>query len=217
MMGWDPIRQVYVAFMENCQHKRCPLGKRLIGRAESPDLIHWSEPSTLIIPDDQDPPDLQFYDMYATTYEGFYIGMLWCFRSSSPVMRWIQFVFSRDGIHWDRRFRQPFIPLGPEPEFDSGTISAMTPIVHGDTMFFYYFGKNYRDRVLTEIGGPGPMEAMGLATLPLGRFVSVENDDATRNRFAEVGTLPFTFKGSELRVNMAPQLKGPGATAVQIS
>ena len=204
MMGWDPIRQVYVAFMENCQHKRCPLGKRLIGRAESPDLIHWSEPSTLIIPDDQDPPDLQFYDMYATTYEGFYIGMLWCFRSSSPVTRWIQFVFSRDGIHWDRRFRQPFIPLGPESEFDSAVIAAMAPIVHEDQIFFFYYGKNFRDRRLDEIGGPAK-GAIGLAVLPLDGFVSLENDEQTRNRYAEVVTLPFTFSGTKLQINLAPQ------------
>ena len=35
-MGWDPIRKVYAVHMENCLHRRRPLGKRMIGRAESP-------------------------------------------------------------------------------------------------------------------------------------------------------------------------------------
>ena len=36
-------------------------GKRLIGRAESPDLIHWTEPETVLVPDTDDFPDTEFY------------------------------------------------------------------------------------------------------------------------------------------------------------
>lgn len=210
MMGWDPIRQVYAAYMENCQHKRCPLKKRVIGRAESPDLVNWSEPSTLLVPDGQDPPDLQFYALHVSVYEGYYVGMLWCYRASSPATRWIQFVFSRDGIRWDRRYRRPFIPLGPPPEFDSAVIAALAPIVHDNEIFCLYYGKNFRDRRLDQIGGPA-VGAMGLAVLPLDGWVSLENDDQTRNRYAEVVTLPFTFSGSRLQVNVAPQVDGESA------
>jgi hypothetical protein len=38
-MGWDPVRRTYAVHMENC-HKHCPLGKRLIGQAESLGMIH---------------------------------------------------------------------------------------------------------------------------------------------------------------------------------
>ena len=51
-MGWDPIRNVYVAHIESCLHRGCPLGKRITGRSESPDMIHWSEVETIMIPDD---------------------------------------------------------------------------------------------------------------------------------------------------------------------
>ena len=74
MMGWDPLRQVYAAHMENCINKHavfgphmCPPAMRLIGRAESPDLVRWSEPETILLPDKDDPPDLEFYSMWATT------------------------------------------------------------------------------------------------------------------------------------------------------
>jgi hypothetical protein len=42
-MGWDPVRKVYAVYMENCGHQFCPVHKRLIGRAVSPDKIHLSE------------------------------------------------------------------------------------------------------------------------------------------------------------------------------
>ena len=48
-MGWDEIRQVYAVHMENCLHRRCPLGKRVIGRAESPDMVRWSDPETILV------------------------------------------------------------------------------------------------------------------------------------------------------------------------
>ncbi len=37
-MGWDPIRKVYAVHIENCLHRACPLGQRIVGRVESPDL-----------------------------------------------------------------------------------------------------------------------------------------------------------------------------------
>ena len=37
-MGWDPIRRCYAVHMENNQHFRGPLGKRVVGRAESADF-----------------------------------------------------------------------------------------------------------------------------------------------------------------------------------
>ena len=44
--------------------------------------------------------------------------MLWNFLREECLFIWPQFVFSRDGIHYDRRFREPFIPLSPEPDYE---------------------------------------------------------------------------------------------------
>ena len=66
-MGWDSIRKVYAVHLENSLHRRSPMGKRLIGRAESPDGIVWSDPETIIIPDEKDPPDTEFYSMACIT------------------------------------------------------------------------------------------------------------------------------------------------------
>ena len=53
-MGWDPIRKVYAVHMASCLHRHCPIGKRLIGGAESPAGIHWSANQTIIVPDEKD-------------------------------------------------------------------------------------------------------------------------------------------------------------------
>ena len=59
-MGWDPIRKTYAAHLENCLHQRCSLDRRLIGRVESRDMIHWGVPETIIVPDEKDYPDTEF-------------------------------------------------------------------------------------------------------------------------------------------------------------
>lgn len=201
-MGWDEIRGCYAVHMENCQHKRCPLGKRVIGRAESTDLLHWTPPQTIIIPDAEDPPNLQFYSMWATTYEGFYIGMLWNFLREERLFIWPQFVFSRDGVHYDRRFREPFIPLSPEPHFDSVAIYAQQPILYNDQIFIFYNGMNFRERKLAEVGGPGPTGALGLAVIPLDGFVSLDSAGDASGGYGEMVTRPFRFSGNQLRLNM---------------
>ena len=143
MMGWDPIRQVYAAHMEICLHQSCPMGKRIIGRSESPDLMRWSDTEPIIAPDADDYPDTEFYSMWATTYEGFYVGMLWNFRTTNTTILPL-LVYSRDGIHYDRRFRQPVITPSASPTFDSVAIYSLQPIVREDKIFLYYGGVNWR-------------------------------------------------------------------------
>ena len=219
MLGWDPIRRVYAAHMENCVNKYaffgprlCPLGMRLIGRAESPDLLEWSEPETILLPDAADPPDLQFYSMWATTYLDFYIGMLWNFRTTDTIIL-PQFVFSRDGVRYDRRYRQPFIQPGDAADFDAVTVYALQPIVRGDRIFIYYGGQNWRaseqmDRLLEERGEDGPRGQIGLATVPLDGFVSI---DSGPRHYGEVVTRAFSFAGKRLHVNMRGAWQGWGA------
>ena len=84
-MGRDPIREVYAVHPENSRHRRSPLGKRLIGRSESPDGIAWSEPETILVPDTQDPSDTEFYGMPCVAYEGLYVGLLWIFRTTNTT------------------------------------------------------------------------------------------------------------------------------------
>lgn len=224
-MGWDPIRQVYAVHMENSLHRWSPAGKRLVGRAESPDMIHWSEPETIIVPDGQDPPDMDFYCMPAITYEGQYVGLLWTFRTIRTTIV-PQIVFSRDGIHYNRAYREPFIARGAKGMFDAAVVYPITPIVHGDRILFYYTGGNYRDGKTLKALGDKAMFAVGLAMTPRDRFVSFEgarfSDEAARKPYSQVVTRSFTFSGSQLHLNLQANLyvgagvSGPCEVRVEI-
>ena len=122
-MGWDPIRGVYAAHIENCLHRKCPLGVRMVGRAESPDMKSWSLPQNIIVPDERDHIDSEFYLFPVVTYEGTYIGLPWIFRTTN-TLHYPTLAFSRDGVHYDRRFREPLIrhgePLRPDADHAGG-------------------------------------------------------------------------------------------------
>ena len=217
-MGWDPIRQTYAVHMENCAHLRCPLGKRLIGRAESPDMIHWSQPETIILPDEQDYPDLQFYHMAVTVYEGMYVGMLWNFRTTNTSIL-PQAVFSRNGIHYNRDYREPFIPPGPNGSFDSAVVYAQDPKVHEGRLLNYYTGVNWRSPESLYHLGDKALGAVGLAVTPPDGFVSldgVHGHERQRYPFSEVVTRSFTFSGDRLHLNVRSALRQWGAGPCEV-
>jgi len=197
-MGWDPIRRTYAVHMENCLHKYCSLEKRVIGRAESPDMVRWSAPETIIVPDRKDPPDTEFYYMPVIAYEGLYVGLLANFRTTRSTIL-PEVVFSRDGIRYNRDYRQPIIQPGAPADFDSTVIYPDPPLVHDGRIFFYYTGANWRSDESLLARGDGPVGAIGLATLPLDGFVSL---DGSGHDFSEVVTRSFTFSGTQLHLNM---------------
>ena len=222
-MGWDPIREVYAAHIENCLHRRAPLGKRLIGRAESPDMVHWSEPETILIPDEQDTPDTEFYAMPTMTYEGMYVGLLWIFRTTNTTHH-PEVVFSRDGIHYNRQYREPFIQRGARWEFDCTSIYARTPVVQDDRILFFYEATNWRSPETLLALGDRATAAVGLAALPLDGFVSLDGakgqpgnrDKARVAPYSEMVTRSFGFSGSRLHVNVATALQQWGAEAPEL-
>lgn len=213
-MGWDPIRNTYAVHMENSHHRNSPMGKRLIGRAESPDMIHWTEPETIIVPDSDDHPDTEFYAMPAIAYEGYYVGLLWNFRTTNVTIL-PQIVFSRDGIHYNRQFREPFIQRGGAGDFDHAVAYASEPIVHGDKILTYYTGVNWRSLADLLKLGDKAIGAVGLAVTPLDGFVSL---DSGRNEFSEMVTRAFSFTGSQLHITMdaAKQPWGGGPCEVRV-
>ena len=209
LMGWDPLRRVYATHMEVCRHRKCPQRKRLIGRAESPDMTRWTGSVPIIVPDREDASDTEFYNFWATPYQGVIVGMIWTFRTTNTVM-YPQFTFSRDGIRYDRRFREPLILLGPAGDFDSVLITALQPIIHEDKIFIYYKGRNWRaPEQLDQLGEERARGAIGLAVLPLDGFVSLDGA-ATAQDYSEVVTGPFVFSGSKLHLNMQAGIPSQG-------
>ena len=228
-MGWDPIRETYAVYMEASHHWRGPYGKRIIARAESPDMIHWSEPEIIIVPDEDDFPDTEFYNMPVIAYEGMYVGMLWIFRTTN-VTHHPEVVFSRDGFHYQRNYREPFIPRGgARGDFDSSSVYVRDVIVHGDRILSYYAGTNSRSPEIALELGDKSTTGIGLAVSRLDGFVSLDSgngwvvtetpEDELRNismgdyhrqisqgpeSFSQVVTRPFSFSGSQLHLNPNP-------------
>ena len=206
-MGWDPIRKVYAVHMENCLHRGCRLGKRIIGRAESPDMINWSKDQTILVPSEEDYPDTEFYAMPVMAYEGVYIGVPWIFRTTN-TLHYPELAFSRDGIHYKRPYRQPLVALGSFGDFDESTIYVSQPFVHEGEIRIYYYGGNWRGSEALYAKKNKARFAVGLATIQEDGFVSV---DAGKIHPGELVTRFFTFEGTELFVTMEAAKNNHGA------
>ena len=205
--GWDPIRRCYAVYMENCGHQKCPDGKRLIGRAESPDMIHWGAPDTILVPDQEDGPDVQPYALHPATYGEFYIGLLWS-HNVRQQMHYPQFVFSRDGSRFDRRYRGSFIERGTGAAFDSNNLMPIRPVVRGDEIFFYYLGANYRGRERFDALGAEKAEmSIGLAVVQRDRFVCIQ---PTGGNAGEIVTRSMQASGKKLILNTEKAGEGHG-------
>ena len=221
LMGWDPIRQKYAIHMESCAHSRCPRGIRVIGRSESPDMVEWSSAETIVVPDEKDYPDTQFYAMPVAAYEGYYIGMLWLFRTNSLQIR-PELVWSRDGVRYQRPYREPpFIALGANGSFDDGCVYAQEPILVEDRILIYYTGTNWVHGVVDMLREKEATTGIGLATLPADGFVSVDAGPAEPSypveghplRTGELVTRAFSFQGKALRLNFQASEKGSAGMA----
>ena len=215
-MGWDPIREVYAIHIENCLHRKCPTGKRIVGRAESPDMKTWSLPQNILLPDDRDSPDTEFYNFPVIAYEGTYIATPWIFRTTL-TLHYPTLAFSRDGVHFERRFREPLVRPGDEGSFDSVSVYSMTPIMQGGKILIYYTGANWRGPeqlfLKEKAEDDFPLRAPGLATLPEDGFVSI---DAGKLRPGVLLTQTFSFEGRSLNINMEAARHNDGAGIPEI-
>ena len=203
-------------------------------------MIHWSEPEIILVPDEHDYPDTEFYSLPVIAYEGIYVGLLWIFRTTN-VTHHPEVIFSRDGFHFQRNYREPFIPRGgSQSDFDSSSVYAQSIIVQGDRILTYYIGTNSRSPEIALELGDKSVEGIGLAVSRLDGFVALDSGKGwvTKNRseeelqhiytegqifqepesFGQMTTRPFGFSGSRLYLNtsMAPIAAGPGPGEVRV-
>ena len=221
VMGWDPIRETYAAYVECSHHMRAPFGKRITGRAESPDMIEWTEAETILIPDELDFPDTEFYKLHVLPYEGLYVGVLWIFRTTN-LTHHPEIVVSRDGFHFERNFREPFIFRGGrQVDFDFGSVYVDDVIVHGDKVFFYYIGTNRRSpEQMRDLGDKGG-ERVGLAVSRLDGFVSVDGGKgwvphtATTSSFRRCATASISWTSPRAPSLSASSSRAPSPSAAR--
>ena len=115
-------------------------------------------------------------------------------RHERDVMNWY-IGTSRDGDRWDLSWvyaGEPIVPRGPDGAFDKDIVlPASTIVTHDDKHWLYYAGANERH-------GRPRGHAIGLATLPLDRFVGL----AAGEKSGTVLTRPFKLDGNRLELNV---------------
>ncbi len=123
-------------------HDNVPGWLRVIDRYTSEDGLHWTDRRRVIVRDQQDPADQQFYYLAVTHTPQGRMGMLGNYRVEAQTMD-LEWCFSRDGIHWQRLLREAWIPRGKPGDPDSYLIHAPHAIVLRDGQWhLFYSGSN---------------------------------------------------------------------------
>jgi len=162
----------------------------------------------------------QIYSMTVYVYQGIYFGLMSVYeypgdvsegRESDPLRRHERDVMnfylatSRDCDSWDLTWvyaGQPIVPRGPDGSFDKDNVFPSSSVVtYDDRHWFYYGGSNERHGT-AELRPPvwfDKRRAIGLATLPLDRFVGWH----AGARQGIIVTKPFVVTGPNLLLNVA--------------
>lgn len=102
---------------------------RLIHRRLSADGIEWSDAELVIMPDDRDPWDLQFYFLGVQWVEDFMIGSLGYYRVEDGQQTMdTDLCFSRAGRRWQRPVRGGWIPRSEDGSGSPDTMGIYASI-----------------------------------------------------------------------------------------
>jgi len=195
---WDQKLKKYIGHIKMTHE-----GVRMRGMTESEDGVYWSDPRLILKADEKDRPGDQLYSMIAFPYESAWIGFLGLYHKGTDERMDIQLVTSRDGRHWSRQFRTPFLGNGGEGDWDWGILhmGQNPPLRVGDELRIYYGGgqsaHNVRLRDARRFG-------IGMATLRPEGFVSLEAGAEE----GELVTRPLRSHGALLTLNANVQSGG---------
>ena len=214
---WNPFRKVWVVSLRDHTpgsprsvfgqgRKRPGEVVRFRSYREAPDLVtalHWTPEQVVpwVGADRLDPSRLELnvrpelYNLDAVAYESVLVGLFSIWRGQ-PDGRGkpndIVLGFSRDGFHWDRPSRAPFLPVSEQPaDWNWANVQSAGGgfLVVGDRLLFYVSGRT---------GGNGEVHTTGLATLRRDGFASME----AGNTEGTLTTRAVRFRGNRLFVNV---------------
>lgn len=146
-----------------------------------------------------DLPDL--YNLDATPYESLMLGLFVIHskvaEGNRPKINQVTLGYSRDGFHWHRPDRRPFLNVSDDATaWNYGNVQSAGGgcLVVGDQLWFYCSGRNSRKESDDGSGG-----STGLAVLRRDGFASLSAGEAG----GIVTTRPVRFSGKHLFVNVA--------------
>ena len=178
-------------------YHRPNFGDRRVGRSESWDFLHWSEPKLVMEPDVGDPPQMQFYGLGAIPYGAYEVGTLWIYQTLEDDLDFYkmkghqvpELAYARSGYAWHRASQgKPWIRRGPKGSWDWGMVQcASSPVLLDDEVRFYFAASRTahgRGRAKTRAGNRC---GIGMAGMKPDRFVSLQ----AGTRPATLLTRPF--------------------------
>lgn len=187
--------------------------RRRVFRSDSADMIHWSHPRPLIVPDDAlDNLDDCFYGMEQFQVGDDWLGFLNVLHMTDNTMD-VQLVYSRDGCNFQRiRPGRAWLDTGDAGAWDATMVSICSkPVLVGDDLYIYHGGTvNHHDWWM--VGAAEGLDhpethatdkvryCLGLVTMKRDRFVSLDTGPV---REGVLITHPVRARGSELVVNAA--------------
>ena len=161
------------------------------------DLWFCLDRHDLMRPDMTDPTRYaEVYNLDAVAYESLMLGLFSVLQGQQdgrPKLNEVFVGFSRDGWHWDRPYRRPFIPVAEQQEeWNWGNVQSAGGccLVVGDELYFYVSGRTGRS------SGAGTCST-GLAVLRRDGFASMRAFDSE----GTLTTRSLRFAGKHLFVN----------------
>jgi hypothetical protein len=176
-----------------------PMWHRYIHRRLSLDGLSWSAPELVIVPDDRDPWDQQFYHLAVQWHEDWLIGSLGHYRvEEGQQTQDLELAFSRDGRTWHRPLRGGFIPRAPETADAHDSLGIYPPnawVDEGETWLCLYTATHLAHN--RSRGDPRvPTPVMG-ARWPKHRFVGLSAGRVAGGFLTE----PFYPQGGTITVD----------------
>ena len=236
---WDESRRAYVAFVrgwsggDRTPDKRTVTGKdmtkapavpdrgkRQVCRMETKDFAHWPKPTVVLEAGYRDAVPCDFYNSAALKYPwadrayfiftSAYYGTSFQYAEEALDTIDVQFAVSRDGIHWRRPDRKPWVRTGLPGSGDSKRIYMGQGVLAKDDRLYMYYGG---------FDVPHGYGRQGSERLGVVRRVSLRRDGYMSADAAYEGgellTKPFVFAGRTLEYNVDLSAGGVLWTEIQ--
>lgn len=201
----DPVRNAYVGYFRGWTDFESGVrhGRRTIAYAQTQKFDTWPKPETIVAADRLDGPDTDIYTNAFTPWPGTHSYLMFpAFYQRSRDVTEVHMLTSRDGIKWERPSREPIIPSGEPGTPSVGSMYAGAGLVEtarGDVSLVLtpYTTTHNQDSKPGVPWGPERSPGYYFARWRKDGFASL--DAASEAYFS---TVPFTFDGERLEVNL---------------
>jgi len=215
---YNPFRRKWVyslRFVENGRARRYHEHSDFLkgGQWQTGEPVFWTRADELDPPLPEVGQTPQLYNLDAVAYESLMLGLFEihrgptneeCIQTGTPKATDLTVAFSRDGFHWHRPDRRPFIAGTRQPgDWDRGYVQSAGGVclIVGDELWFYYIG--FRGDSTNhdpdwQKNGMYANGSTGLAKLRRDGFASLKAGAAG----GSLTTRPVRFDGAHLFVNV---------------